>query len=104
MQGRDAGELKLRLTYVPLQRCNPLVGDFGALFVYVRKGRDFPRMEPSVEDSCNPYYLGKVGEQKQTCLPVYNTTVLPARLEFCFGYLGSSSRCLCVLCGAVRFG
>ena len=74
-QGKDAGELKLRMTYVPLPRCNPLVGDYGALFVYIRKGRDFPRMIPNVEHSCNPYYIGKVGDQKDEGQPVYNTCV-----------------------------
>ena len=75
LQGRDAGELKLRMVYVPLPKCNPMVGDYGALFVYVRKGRDFPRMIPKVEHSCNPYFVGKVGDKEEKSAVVQNSTV-----------------------------
>jgi hypothetical protein len=70
------------MTYVPLPRCNPMVGDYGAFFVYVRRGRDFPRMIPSVEHSCNPYYIGKIGDKKEQSMPVNNTTVRTARARF----------------------
>jgi hypothetical protein len=75
MQGKDRGELKMKLTYVPLQKCNPNSGQYGAVFVYVRKGREFPRMIASDEDSCNPYYVVKIGKEQETGVAVYNTTV-----------------------------
>jgi hypothetical protein len=95
-QGRDAGELKLRMTYVPLPRCNPLVGDYGALFVYIRKGRDFPRMIASVEHSCNPYYIGKVGDMKEEGQPVNNTTVRAARRGWPPAILRSCCATMCL--------
>ena len=77
MQGKDCGEIKLRLTYVPLSRVNPLVGQRGNFFVYPKKGRDFPRMVPKSAKSTNPYYVGKIGNDKQTGNTMYNTTVRP---------------------------
>lgn len=52
-----------------------MVGDYGAVFVYVRKGRDFPRMIADAEDSCNPYFSAKIGDQTETAQPVKNTCV-----------------------------
>lgn len=75
LQGRDRGELKLSVIYVPLTRSNPMVGDYGAVFVFVRKGRDFPRMIADAEDSCNPYFQAKVGDQTEAAQPVKNTCV-----------------------------
>ena len=77
VQGKDCGEIKLRLTYVPLARVNPLVGQRGNFFVYPKKGRDFPRMVPKSAKSTNPYYIGKIGSEKKTGNTLYNTTVRP---------------------------
>lgn len=77
VQGKDCGEIKLRLTYVPLARVNPLVGQRGNFFVYPKKGRDFPRMVPKSAKSTNPYYIGKIGSEKKTGNTMYNTTVRP---------------------------
>lgn len=72
--GRDCGEIKLRMTYLPLQRINPMVGEFGALFVRAKKGHDFPQMIPGQPNSCSPYYTAKVSDKKETSLARFNTT------------------------------
>lgn len=83
MQGKDCGEIKLRLTYAPLGRVNPLVGERGNFFVYPKKGRDFPRMVPKSAKSTNPYYVGKVGSEKKTGNTMYNTTVRASTSSVC---------------------
>lgn len=83
VQGKDCGEIKLRLTYVPLGRVNPLVGQRGNFFVYPKKGRDFPRMVPKSAKSTNPYYVGKVGSEKKTGNTMYNTTVSASTSLLC---------------------
>lgn len=49
--------------------------DFGAFFVYVKQAKDFPRMNQKVENSCNPYFTAKVGNEKKQSIKRVNTTV-----------------------------
>jgi hypothetical protein len=102
LQGKDCGEIKLRLTYVPLERSNPMVpNDFGALFVYAKKGKDFPRMNPKVANSCNPYFSARVGDDKKQSIKRQNTTVRApadaAPVHFTIG-LHLAADGLCAMC------
>lgn len=70
--GRGLGMVHMKLHYLPLEMTNPMVGEFGALFVRVRQGTDFPQMDPGTPNSCNAYYEAKVAgsdKQKSTTRP-----------------------------------
>lgn len=75
MQGKGCGELKLRLTYVPLPRVNPMVGQRGNFFVSPKAGKDFPMMVSGNPKSTSAYYIAKVGSESQKGPIKYSTVV-----------------------------
>jgi hypothetical protein len=82
VQGKGCGELKLRMTYVPLPRVNPMVGQRGSVFMKPKGGKDFPAMVPKNPKSTNPYYIVKVGSESQKGMIKYNTIVRFRLLQF----------------------
>ena len=75
VQGKGCGELKLRLTYVPLPRINPMVGQRGNFFVNPKAGKDFPMMVPKNPKSTSSYYVAKVGSDSQKGPVKFSTIV-----------------------------
>lgn len=75
VQGKGCGELKLRLTYVPLPRINPMVGQRGNFFVSPKAGKDFPMMVPKNPKSTSSYYIAKVGSNSQKGPVKFSTIV-----------------------------
>lgn len=72
VQGKGLGQVHLKLQYIPLTLGNPNVGEYGAIFIRAKKGRDFPSMDG---DTVTPYITGKVHHNKQTGTARFGTHV-----------------------------